>query len=220
MNKTATKLTGTQVKELLAKAVGGIYISRYFDVMTDFFNKFRVTDEGLEISVNKMLTATIPIQEDAEYINFAVGCDNSETPEDDCVYEEWEDSSYFGYKFEISNYMICFNTSKPDDKDNNSLTWEQFRELVANEKYVNYTVQNIDGGSLFVDMSKCNVDFSDVDDTYFEVCSLYASVEIDKSIVDAIYNDSTESEDICYRIEFNNGMPDMTIEPERASKVF
>ena len=212
----ATKLTGTQVKELLAKAVGGIYVSRYFDVMTDFFNKFRVTDEGLEISVNKMLTATIPIQEDAEYINFAVGCDNSETPEEDTVYEEWEDSSYFAYKFEISNYMICFNTANVNEE----LTWKQFRELVANEKYVNYTVQNIDGGSVYVDMSRCNIHFDDVDDSYFEVCSLYASMDVDKSIVDAIYNDSTESEDICYRIEFNNGMSDMTIEPETASRVF
>lgn len=220
MNKTATKLTGTQVKELLAKAIDGIYISRYFDVMTDFYNKFRVTDEGLEISVNKMLTATIPIQENAEYINFAVGCDNSETPEDDCVYEEWDDSSYFGYKFEISNYMICFNTAKPDDRDDDSLTWEQFKELVANEKYVKYSVQNIDGGSLFVDMSKCSIHFDDSDNSYFEVYSLYASMEIDKSIVEAIYNDSTESESVCYRIEFSNGMSDMTIEPETASKVF
>lgn len=216
MNKTATKFTGTQVKELLAKAVGGIYIGRGFDVMTDFYNEFRVTDTGLEISVNKLLTANIPIQEDADYINFAVGCNNSETPDEDTVYEVWEDSLYFAYKFEISNYMLCFNTVDA----NKELTWEQFRELVANERFVNYTVRNVDGGSVYVDMSQCNIHFDEVHDSHFEVCSLYANMEIDKDIVDAIYNDATESEDICYRIEFNNGMSDMTIEPEKSSKVF
>lgn len=72
MSNEAVKVTGTQVKELLAKAVGGIYLSRYFDVMTDFYNRFVVTDDGLEISVNDMLTAKIPIQNDAEYFNYAV----------------------------------------------------------------------------------------------------------------------------------------------------
>ena len=216
MSKTATILTGKQVKELLGKAVGGIYISRYFDVMTDFYSKYKITDGGLELSVDKMLTAMIPIQEDANYINYAV--EGEDTISDD-PYEEWEDSAYFGYKFEIENYMVCFNTEIPDGRSDNTLTWEQFKELVANEN-VKYSVQNIDGGSLFVDMNQCYVSFTDADDTYFEVYSSNASVEIDKSIVDAIYNDSTESEDICYRIEFNNSMSDMTIEPERASKVF
>ena len=54
----------------------------------------------------------------------------------------------------------------------------------------------------------------------FEPTSLCASMEIDKSIVDAIYNDSSEAEDVCFRIEFNNGMSDMTIEPAKASQVF
>lgn len=91
MKNKATKLTGAQVKELLAKAVGGIYLSRYFDVMTDFYKKFAVTDDGLEITVNDMLTAKIPIQNETEYINFAVGCDISESKDnEDTVYEEWE----------------------------------------------------------------------------------------------------------------------------------
>lgn len=217
MSKTATIVTGKQVKELLGKAVGGIYISRYFDVMTDFYSKYRITDGGLEISVDKMLTAMIPIQEDVNYINYAI--EGEDTISDD-PYEEWEDSTYFGYKFEIENYMICFNTEIPDDRSDNTLTWEQFKELVANEKYVMYSVQNIDGGSLFVDMNQCYISFTDADDTYFEVYSSNASVEIDKSIVDAFFNDSTEAGKVCYRIEFSNGMSDMTIEPEIASKVF
>lgn len=213
MNKEAQKIKGTQVKELLAKAVGGIYISRYFDVMTDYFNKFEITNSGLEISVNKMLTAKIPIQDNKEYVNFAI---SGECFDDDVPYEEWESSSYFEYKFEIANYMVAFNL----EEKGNVLTWEQFKELATNEKYVNYTVQNIDGGSMCVDMNQCNIHLLDVDDSYFEVCSLYASMKIDKSIVDAIYNDSSETEDVCFRIEFNNGMSDMTIETEKASRVF
>ena len=159
MTNKATKLTGAQVKELLAKAVGGIYLSRYFDVMTDFYKKFAVTDDGLEITVNDMLTAKIPIQNEAQYINFAVGCDISESKDnEDTVYEEWESSTYFEYKFEIENLMICFNTTEFDRR----LTWEQFRELAANEKYVNYTVRSIDGGSLYVDVKNSNIFLSEI----------------------------------------------------------
>lgn len=217
MSKEAVKVTGTQVKELLAKAVGGIYLSKYFDVMTDFYNQFAVTDGGLEITVNDMVKAKIPIQNDVEYYNFAVGCDISES--EDCEYmpyEEWESSSYFDYKFEIANHMVCFNAAEED----RILTWEQFRELVANEKYVNYSVQNIDGGSVYIDMNHCEILFSDTDNSYFEICASNAGIEIDKSIVENIYNDSIDSEDVCYRIVFNNGMSDMNIVPERNSKVF
>lgn len=217
MTNEAVKVTGTQVKELLGKAVGGIYLSRFFDVMTDFYSRFAVTDEGLEISVNNMLTAKIPIQNDAEYFNYAVGCDISETVYcEDIPYEEWESSSYFNYKFEIADYMICFNVVEEDKK----LTWEQFKELVANEQYVHYTVQNIDGGSIYIDMNHCDVHFTDTDDSCFTICSLFANVEIDKEIVDSIYNNATESENVCYQIKFNNGMSDMTIEPEQDVKVF
>ena len=217
MSNEAVKVTGTQVKELLTKAVGGIYLSRFFDVMTDFYNRFVVTDDGLEISVNDMLTAKIPIQNDAEYFNYAVGCDISETEDcEDMPYEEWESSSFFDYKFEIANDMLCFHGAEKDRK----VTWEQFKELVANEQYVNYTVQNIDGGSIYMDMNHCGVKFTDVDDSCFTVCSLFASVEIDKEIVDAIYNDAADSERICYRLRFNNGMSDITIEPEQDVKVF
>lgn len=218
MTNKAVKMTGAQVKNLLTKAVEGIYISRYFDVMTDFYKKFAVTDDGLEIIVNDMLTAKIPIQNEAEYINFAVGCDISESDDtEDTVYEEWESSTYFDYKFEIANFMICFNVTEKD----HSLTWEQFRELVTNEKCINYTVKSIDGGSLYVDVNHCNIDFSDADDSYFSICSpLSTNIEVDKDIVTAIYNDAAESEEICYRIEFNNGMSDITIEVEKDSKVF
>lgn len=218
MTNKAVKVTGAQVKELLTKAVGGIYISRHFDVMTDFYKKFVVTDDGLEITVNDMLTAKIPIQSEAEYINFAIGYDSSDSGDtEDTVYEEWESSTYFEYKFEISNLMICFNVTEKDY----GLTWEQFRELVTNEKCVNYTVRSIDGGSLYVDVNHCNIDFSDVDDSYFSIGSpLSTNIEVDKEIVTTIYNTATDVEEICYQIEFNNGLSDMTIEVERDSRVF
>lgn len=218
MTNKVVKLTGAQVKDLLTKAVGGIYVSRRFNVMTDFYKKFAVTDDGMEITVNDMLTAKIPIQNETEYINFAIGCDISETKEtEDTVYEEWESSTYFEYKFEIANLMICFNITEKD----HCLTWEQFRELVTNEKSTDYTVRSIDGGSLYVDVNHCNIDFLDANDSYFSICSpLSTNIEVDKDIVTAIYNDATESEEICYRIEFNNGMSDITIEVEKDSKVF
>jgi hypothetical protein len=218
MTNKAVKMTGAQVKDLLTRAVGGIYVSRYFDVMTDFYKKYSVTDNGLEIAVNDMLTVKIPIQSEAEYINFAIGCDISECMDsEDTVYEEWESSTYFEYKFEIANLMICFNVTEED----HSLTWEQFRELVANEKYVNYTVRSIDGGSLYVDVNHCNIDFSDIDDSYFSIGSpLSTNIEVDKEIVTAIYNTATDVEEICYQIEFNNGLSDMTIEVEKDSRVF
>ena len=218
MTNKVVKVTGAQVKDLLIKAVGGIYISRYFDVMTDFYKKYAVTDNGLEIAVNDMLTAKIPIQSEAEYINFAIGCDISESMDsEDTVYEEWKSSTYFEYKFEIANLMICFYVTEND----HSLTWEQFRELVTNERCVNYAVRSIDGGSLYVDVNHCNLDFSDVNNSYFSICSpLSTNIEVGKEIVTAIYNDATETEEICYRIEFNNGLSDMTIEVEKGSRVF
>lgn len=218
MTNKVVKLTGAQVKDLLTKAVGGIYISRHFDVMTDFYKKFAVTDNGLEIAVNDMLTAKIPIQSEAEYINFAIGCDISDSKDgEDTVYEEWESSTYFEYKFEIANLMICFNVTEND----HSLTWEQFRELVTNERCVNYAVRSIDGGSLYVDVNHCNIDFSDMDDSYFCIGSpLSTNIEVDKEIVTAIYNTATDVEEICYQIEFNNGLSDMTIEVEKDSRVF
>lgn len=215
MSERKVKVTGAQVKELLANVVDGIYLSRYFDAMTDFYTKYQVTDDGVEISVNKMLTAKLPIDEKMEYFNFAVRSEESEA-DVKRPYEEWEDSLCFDYKFEISNYMLCFNISEEDKK----LTWEQFKELVANEKYVRYSVQNIDGGSIYMNMSHCEILFTDTDNSYFEICAPNACVEFDKSVVENIYNDSIESEDICYRIVFNNGMSDMTIVPERDSKVF
>ena len=47
MSERKVKVTGAQVKELLANVVDGIYLSRYFDAMTDFYTKYQVTDDEL-----------------------------------------------------------------------------------------------------------------------------------------------------------------------------
>lgn len=206
MSREVQKFLGTQVKELLSKAVGGIYIGRIGYTMTDYYDKFKVTDDGLEIAVNDLLTAKIPIPEDQEFINYSIAGETED--------EEWDGSTFFEYRFEICNYIIGFNLTKSED----TLTWEQFNELVVDGN-ISYKVCSIDGYLLYVDMNNCMVRLDDTFDS-IEVSSLYASIEINKSLVGTIYNDAPESESVCYRIEFNNGMSDITIEPERISKVF
>lgn len=98
------------------------------------------------------------------------------------------------------------------------MTWEQFKELVVDGN-IPYKVCSIDSYLLYVDMNNCLVRLADIFDS-IEINSLYASIEISKNLVDTIYNDSPESGSVCYRIEFNNGMSDITIEPESVLKVF
>ena len=100
MNREAQKILGTQVKELLSKAVGGIYVGRVFrHALTDVFSKFSVTEDGLEITANDYVTFKLPIADEEEYINYAVGVENDE--------EEWEGSVYFDYCFEIAGYKFA-----------------------------------------------------------------------------------------------------------------
>ena len=74
---------------------------------------------------------------------------------------------------------------------------------------------------MYVDVNHCNIDFSDTDDSYFSIGSpLSTNIEVDKEIVTAIYNTASDVEEICYQIEFNNGLSDMTIEVEKNSRVF
>ena len=59
MTNKAVKVTGTQVKELLAKVVEGIYLSKNncYNAVTDFFPKrgLVLTDEGLKIEVDNVV---------------------------------------------------------------------------------------------------------------------------------------------------------------------
>lgn len=205
MNREAQKIKGTQVKELLAKAVGGIYVGRvYQKSLTDFFLNFSVTENGLEVTVNKFVTFTLPIADDEEYINYAVAVENDE--------EEWEGSVYFDYCFEIEGYKISFNESDKGEV----LTWEQFEELVTKARCL-FSVESIDGGSIYVSMSDASIGISDFGEIV--ITSDAASVNLDKEIVDAIYNDSVGANEVCYRIEFSNGMADISIEVDDSNRL-
>ena len=205
MNREAQKIKGTQVKELLAKAVGGIYAGRVFQhALTNFFSDFSITDDGLEIVASKFMTLTLPIADDEEYINYAVTVENDE--------EEWEGSVYFDYCFEIEGYKISFNESDKGEV----LTWEQFKELVTKARCL-FSVESIDGGSVYVSMSDASIGISDFDEIV--ITSDTASVNLDKEIVDAIYNDSVGANEVCYRIEFSNGMADISIEVDDSNRL-
>jgi len=68
-----------------------------------------------------------------------------------------------------------------------------------------------------VDIDNCTIS---VRDNEIGFLSGRKEVNFDNDIISAIYNDSTESESVVYRIEFNNGMSDLLIEPESRIKKF
>lgn len=208
MNKTATKFTGKQVKELLAKAVGGIYINRGFsDILTDYFRKVEITDDGLKLCPDNMITVIIPIDESEQYINYAVSGEDDETD------EEWEGSTYFDYKLCIAGYTICFSV---EDKGN-MLTLEQLKELTDVGIYRAFEVKNMDTCSVYMDISDCTIA---VNNREIEINSDKVNAIIDMDIIDGIYNDSSDADNVCYRLEFDNGMSDMTIEVGYRQRLF
>ncbi len=216
MTNGAVKLTGTQVKELLAKAVGGIYLSKHcwHNAVTDFFptKKMSITEEGLKIEVDGVTTVNLPIDADHQYINYAIGGIGSESDDPD-LEEEWEGSTYFDYNFDICGYTICFNVT---DKGT-ELTWEQFKELTNSGNYGIFEVRNVDTCSVYIDMDDCTID---VNEREIEIDRDGSNIIIDMDIIDSIYNDSVENENIYYRIEFNNGMSNMEIEVRYEKKAF
>lgn len=216
MANKAVKVTGTQVKELLAKAVEGIYLSKhnYYNVMTDFFPKksFVLTDEGLKIEVDGVITVNLLIEAGHQYINYAIGGAGTESDDPD-LEEEWEDSTYFDYNFNLCGYTICFNIT---DKGT-ELTWEQFKELTDSGNYGIFEVRNVDTGSVYINMDDCTID---VNDREIEINREGTNTIIDMDIIDSIHNDSNEYGDIYYRFEFNNGMSDMEIEVEYIKRAF
>lgn len=207
MSKTvSTVLTGKEVKELIGKAIGGFYLSKNHSeyVVTDFFNNCTVSDDSIQFAVEDPITLRIPISDSESYTNYAIAGENDD--------EEWDGSTYFDYHIEVSGYALCFNTT---DKGN-ELTWEQFKEL-TNDNYVNFEIRSVNAGSLYINVNNCTIDVTEHE---IEINSHGVNTIFDKSIIDAVYNDSVESEDVCYRFEFNNGMPDMCIEPEYRTRIF
>ena len=216
MTNKAVKVTGTQVKELLAKVVEGIYLSKNncYNAVTDFFPKrgLVLTDEGLKIEVDNVVTVNLPIEAEHQYINYAIGGVGTESDDPD-LEEEWEDSTYFDYNFNLCGYTICFNTT---DKGT-ELTWEQFKELTDSGNYGIFEVRNVDTCSVYINMNDCTID---VNDREIEINREGTNTIIDMDIIDSIYNNSNEYGDIYYRFEFNNGMSDMEIEVEYREKAF
>ncbi|CUX56025.1 hypothetical protein BN3590_02178 [Clostridium sp. C105KSO15] len=200
MSKTV--FTGTQVKELLSKATGGIYLVGYWEVTTDFLKDFLVVEDSIVFDLKNHLTLNLPISDD-EYVNYAVaGEDDSE----ESLWEVWEGSTYFDYCFEISGYTLCFNVL---DKEN-QLSRKQFKELVDNEHGI-FRIASQDGGSVYLEIDNCTIS---VGDNEIQVLSGGKEVTFDNNIISAIYNDSAELGSVVYRIEFYNGMSDLVIEPE------
>lgn len=216
MTNKAVKVTGTRVKELFAKAVGGIYLSKNncYNAMTDFFPRksFVLTDEGIKIEVDSVITVNLPIEAEHQYINYAIGGVGTESDDLD-LEEEWEDSSYFDYNFNLCGYTICFNAT---DKGT-ELTLEQFKELTDSGNYGIFEVRNVDICSVYIGMDDCTID---VNEREIEINRHGTNTIIDMDIIDGIYNDSSEHEDIYYRFEFNNGMSDMEIEVEYVKRTF
>lgn len=210
MSKTV--MTGKQVKELLKKAIGGIYFEKnYENAITDIIKEYTITENGLMVDFKNCLTLNIPIPDDKDFTNYAVeGKDGNEVEE--ALQEEWEGSIYFDYKFEIMGHILCFNT---EDKGK-TLTWEQFKEVTDSRNDI-FQIRSVDTGSLYMDINNCTIE---VRDREIEINSKGVNTIFDRSIIETIYNDSIGSEDITYRIEFNNGMSEIEIEPEYRVRKF
>ena len=203
MNKNKTVFSKDQVKELLSKATGGIYLVGVFDEMpVNILKDFSIVEDSIVFDLKNHLTLNLPISDD-EYVNYAIaGEDDSE----DALWEVWEGSTYFDYRFEIADYTLCFNIS---DKGNR-LSRKQFKELVDNEHGI-FRIMSQDVGSVYLSIDDCAIS---VRDDEIEMLSGRQEVTLDNSIISAIYNDSAESGSVVYRIEFNNGLSDLVIEPE------
>lgn len=203
MNKETQLYTGKEVKELLEKAVDGIYISKetYIDdVMTIFIN-FCTTDKGIDIQTGKYSSAIIPIPEEKMYINYAV---NGKTND-----KEWKDSTYFDYCFELDEYDGCRISFCTSEK--HLLTWEQFEELVATNKCGMFRAESIDGGTPVIVMNRCGVI---VEKEEMTLSGDDCEIILRKDNIKGIYNESSSNGTMWYRIEFNNSLPEIVIELE------
>lgn len=204
MNKNKTVFTGKQVQELLEKAVGGIYLMGTLleEIPVNLLRDFSFVNDAIRFDLKNNLTLNLPISDD-EYVNYAIaGEDDSE----ETVWEVWEGSTYFDYRFEISGYTLCFNVL---DKEN-QLSRKQFKELVDTDHGI-FRITSQDGGSVYLSIDDCTIS---VKDNEIQMLSGGKEVTFDNRIISAIYNDSAELGSVVYRIEFYNGMSDLVIEPE------
>lgn len=207
MTKEAVKVLGTQLKTLLERAVGGIYTSKEFQgIVTDYYEKYRVTEKALEIKRKDATALVIIIDETKQYINYAISGEDFETK------EAWEGSTFFDYQFYLDGYMICFSVVEKGTR----LTWAQFQELTSSKDNAFFEVRSKDTSAFYLAVDNCTIDMNDRE---IEINSNKVNVIIDRDIIDALYNDSTSVFRICYRLKFNNGMPDIFINIENKIKI-
>lgn len=211
MNKAV--FTGRQVKELLGKVSGAIYMTNgIYNVPISIFKDFTITENEIKINLGKCTAFIIPISDSEEYTNLATpGEDGDEV--DEALRESWNGSTYFEYEFEIADYQLYFNTSSYGIK----LTFEQFKELTDVRNYSIFKIMSIDTGSFYIDMDNCTIN---VDEHEIGISSARTNTIFDESIINAIYNDSDDSDGIAYRVEFNNGMPDIEIAIDYKIRIF
>lgn len=199
MTKEAVKVPGTQLKALLARAVGGIYTSGGFqEIPTEYYKKYHITEKALEIERKDTTVLVITIDETKQYINYAVRGKDFERK------ETWEGSTFFDYQFYLDGYMFCFNVVEKGTR----LTWAQFQELTNSRDSAVFEVRSKDTSAFYLAVDNCTID---VNDREIEINSNKVNTIIDRDIIDALYNDSTNVFRICYRLKFNNGMPDISI---------
>lgn len=111
MTKEAVKVLGTQLKALLERAVGGIYTSKGFQgILTDYYEKYHITEKALEIKRKDTTALIITIDETKQYINYAISAEDFERK------ETWKGSTFFDYQFYLDGYMICFNVVEKGNK--------------------------------------------------------------------------------------------------------
>ncbi|MDD3362783.1 MAG: hypothetical protein PHW34_14040 [Hespellia sp.] len=196
MNRPA-KLTGVELKAVLEQVVGGIYLKRSFDFVTNIFTKFHVTDKGLELMFDDYIKISIPIADDDEFINYAVACINED--------EEWEDNAYFSHNVEVQGYDLLFNIKDIPTE----LTIPQLKALI-NEEHGRYSVDSQDGNSVSMNLINANISIDDNEICFYP---LGQNVNIQMEDIEQIVNESEEMGNIHLRIELNNGMSDLEIEP-------
>lgn len=204
-------LTGKELKELLAKAVGGIYLGKRID---EFFMDFQVTDDALVLNYSKYHSMTIPINDEDLFINYAAAGSRKREQER----EKWSGSTYFDYKFKILHAYISFNM----EEKSKELSLIQFKEFVDNgsgapntlNTQAIYYVNSEHGGALAVCMSHCRLR---IEMKYgliiFSTQNSFSSVTINKEMIRSITNESSEEKKLTFLIEFNHRMPAMKIVP-------
>lgn len=96
-------------------------------------------------------------------------------------------------------------------QEDTALTWEQFMEILKDDAI--YRVTSVDNDLINLHMSHCTIQ---TEDYCLALDTPNAGVEFYQDNIETIYKtaDTGILGGDCYRIKFNNGAPDIMIEPE------